>query len=76
MGDILEQIGDALLSFSDVRRDEALDAAYVEIERLRKALKRIEDIAIREDEPAAKWGRAFAIATHALDPVGSPGDRS
>jgi hypothetical protein len=34
-GDILSKITAALTSDSDARRDEALDAAYVEIERLR-----------------------------------------
>jgi hypothetical protein len=35
MSDILVQIEHALRSDSDARRDEALDAAYVEIVRLR-----------------------------------------
>lgn len=38
MTDILDQIEHALTSDSDARRDEALDAAYVEIERLRSAI--------------------------------------
>lgn len=35
MNDVLKQIEEALRSDSDGRRDEALDAAYVEIDRLR-----------------------------------------
>lgn len=38
MSDILDQIEYALRSDSDAKRDEALDAAYVEIERLRSAI--------------------------------------
>ena len=37
-----------------------------EIERLRAALKKIEDLALRSEGPAYKWGAAFAIATHTL----------
>lgn len=38
MTDILDKIEHALLSDSDARRDEALDAAYVEIDKLRSAI--------------------------------------
>jgi hypothetical protein len=38
MTDILRQIEDALRSDSDARRDEALDAAHVEIARLHTAV--------------------------------------
>lgn len=38
MTDVLDQIEYALASDSDARRDEALDSAYVEIDKLRSAI--------------------------------------
>lgn len=51
MGDVLEQIESALRSDSDARRDEALDAAHVEITRLRSSLVSLWSLAEAKDSP-------------------------
>jgi hypothetical protein len=44
--------------------------ALKEIDRLKTALKKIEDLAVRAESPAYKWGAAFAVATGALHAPG------
>ncbi len=56
MTDVLKQIEDALSGDSDVRMIEALDSAYVEIERLRAECDHWERLVPRTDRALFPFG--------------------